>query len=422
MKNFLSNKSTGTIVFLVMMALVSTSCSDLFEVENPNAVRAEQLDNPNLIETLSNSAEGALSQVYSRAVLVAAEPSDEVFSAQTQQAGDRFADKGLLEGNHTFWGDMWDNLAAARWTATNVTERLEGMLENPNANIGLARSYFWDAIARITLADMFRAIPFDNGPPNTPETVYVGAIERLIKANEIAKAAPSSPESTTYIAASYASIARAYRALYFERDGDMDAFAKAADFAEKALQTDPKFNLDIRIQTPGSQNNTYLHLSLLPYNSMDPKYAHLRDPVTGKLDSRIKRTEPDGVAQTGDSLFIQLKYEDDNSDVPVSRWQEAELIIAEYAILNNDMPSAVEHINNVREAAGLVSFSSKDPQEVEEQVRYERKAEFWLELRRWQDMRYYNIIPDRWAPQAKQLGPDRRYHVSLREKFANPNM
>lgn len=403
---------------MLIFALTFTGCGDLFEAQNTNDVLTEDLDNPNLIPVFGNSAEGALSVAYSLAVVMSASPADGVIAASTNQ-NQKDPDRGLFRDTNTDITTLWNELAAARWTTTEVTRRLENMLDNPKSSILLAQSYFWDGIARITLADMFREVPFDGGPPNPPIAVYEGAIKRLIKANEIAQASANSPESTKYAAVSFASIARAYRSLHFERGGDISAFAEAAEYAQKALEIDPTFSIEIRYQSPGIQNDVFQRLNEVKKQVMDPDYASLRDPVTGEQDPRIEHSPVLSIGVSGDTLYAQMKYPSGNADIPVSRWQEAELILAEYALLQGDLGQAIVHINRVRNAAGLSPFASSEPQEIKAQIIYERKAEFWLELRRWQDMRYYNIIPDRWYPVAKEMGVDRRFPTSLREQTAN---
>jgi tetratricopeptide (TPR) repeat protein len=408
-------------VILVFSLLTVPGCGDLFSVENPNSLLEEDLDDPGLIPTLGNTAEGALSQPYDWAVNQGSLPGDGLTSVTTNQGSIR-PDRGIFEGVNEFTAELWNQLASARWTSTEATRRLENLVDNPESNLRLARSYYWDGVARITLADLFEEVPFDGGPPQTPAEVYEGAIERLKRASEIAQAAPEE-ESVKFVAVSYATIARAYRSLYFERDNDMSAFSKAAEFAQKALDASPDFSIAIRYQTPGSENGLFSSLNQSQTRTIGPAYANLRDPVSGERDPRIDHSAPQGVGVRGDSIYAQYKYDNQNADIPVSRWQEAELILAEYDLLQGQgsLDQAVEHINRVRTHVGLPSFASDNAQEIKNQIIYERKAEFWLELRRWQDMRYYGIVPEKWIDSSVEKGVNRRFHVSQREQDANPN-
>lgn len=420
MQYLLNNRFWSSIIILVSLLILNTGC-ELFEVDNQNALEADKLNDTQNIPVLKNSAEGAVSDVYSEAVYVGETPGDGIIVVTTEQSGSNYIDEGLFEDHYAFSGDLWNNLAAATWTATEVRKRLQELVENPESDISVARSYFWEATARITQADLFKEIPFDGGPPKTPVEVYERSINNLNKSLEIIQAATETEESTKYEAVSYASLARVYRSLYFERGDQMSAFEQAAKFARTALQVDSDFYIAMRNNPPRSQNEVFTNINQSQYYKMGPDYANLRDPVSGEIDPRIEHAPFEGVNPEGDSLYRQLKYPSTAAEIPVSRWQEAELIVAEYELLEDEYANAVQRINRVRNAAGLSSFTSSDPQEIKEQIIYERRAEFFLELRRWQDMRYYNIIPDDWIPRAKQMGVDRRFPVSQEERLGNPN-
>jgi hypothetical protein len=124
----------------------------------------------------------------------------------------------------------------------------------------------------------------------------------------------------------------------------------------------------------------------------------------------------------GRDVYLQLKYPDRDADIPLSRWQDARLILAEYYLVTGDLPAAVGEINAVRRAISLADFTSNDADEVFGQLQYERIAEFWLEARRWQDMRYWGVIPPDWAPEQKSKGIDRRWPISDAERASNSNL
>jgi len=344
-------------------------------------------------------------------------PGDGAIHVSTNQ-GNLALDRGILGEFNERAEALYNEMAAARWAATEVTGMLEALVEDPSTDAAVGRAYFWDAVARVTLADLVEEVPFDGGAPQTPAQVYEGAIEMLEKSATISGAAGQA----NYAAAALGAAARAHRALYFERGGDVAAFQRAREAAERALALRPDFRVDIAYQTPGSSNSLYSSwLGGTQYDVMDPAYANLVDPASGLRDGRVQHTALVTVMLSGDSVYTQLKYTSRDSDIRVSGWQEAELILAEYHLLAGDAARAAQHIGRVRAAAGLPAFAGGSPEQVRAQLRYERRAEFWLEGRRWQDMRYYGEIPSRWNPAMQQAGVDRRFPVSLRERSANPH-
>ncbi len=402
---------------LAAAPLLLAGCSGLFDVDNPVDILAEELDDPAILPALVNSAEGAVARAYDTAVQYGELPGDGIIHVSTNQ-GNLALDRGILGEFNERAESFFNQMAAARWAATEVTGRLEALVENPASDAAVARAYFWDAVARITLADFTEEVPFDGGAPLTPTQVYTQAIGLLEKSATISAAA----NQTNYLAAAYGMEARAYRSLYFEGGGDMAAFQRAREMAEKALATKADYRVDIAYQTPGSSNGLYG--SLLggsQYDVMDPVYANLRDPASGLRDNRVQHSSLVTVMLSGDSVYTQMKYTSRDADIRVASWQESVLILAEYHLLAGDPARAASYISQVREAAGLPAFSGATAAAVRDQLIYERRAEFWLEGRRWQDMRYYDIVPSRWNPAMQQLGVDRRFPVSLRERSANPN-
>lgn len=406
----------ATLALLAPLAL--GGCGDLFEVENPVDILEEDLSDDRVIPALSNSAEAAVADAYDVAVLYGELPADAAIHISTNQ-GNLALDRGILGEFNERAEQLYNEMASARWTATEVTRRLEELVPDPSTSAAVGRSYYWDAVARITLADLVEEVPFDGGTPNTPAQVYEGAITLLQKAADISTAA----NAPAYTAAAYGTMARAYRSLYFERGGDLAALEQARLAAERALAAQSDFRLDVRYQTPGSSNTlgTSWQVGLF-YDVMSPVYANRVDPASGQRDPRVQHGAFSGQVSTfGDSVYQQQKYTSRDADIRLASWQEARLILAEYHLVMGNLDQARTHLNAVRAAAGLPALSGGSAESLQAQLRYERATEFWLEMRRWQDMRYYDMVDQRWDPAMKQLGVDRRFPVSLRERSTNPN-
>lgn len=410
------------LVLASCFALSLPACDGgLFDVENPTNILDEDLADPGLADALGNTPEVAVANAYDDGTAWSGIMADEGFLAGSGTFRIQI-DEGFTRGYNQQYDDLYNDLAASRWIADDATRRVIELVANPGSDVRVARGHFWSGVARITLADLYEDVVYDNNPPVSPRQGIRDAIERFEEAAQIAEAAGD----LNLAGAARGAIARAYRSLYWEElhhggGEDQSLFQQAADAAAAALALNSEFIEYANYAPPGSENFVFNSLNQSRYNRMDPKYANQLDPVSGELDPRIQHGENQGPSvRTGDPVYLITKYPDESGDIPVSRADEARLIIAEYEAMYGTLSDAVDMINEVRSGVGLIDFNSTDQQEVIDQLRYERIVEFWFELRRWQDMRYYEIIPERWADVNKQAGVHRRWPVSQREKDNNP--
>ncbi|MEX2531997.1 MAG: RagB/SusD family nutrient uptake outer membrane protein [Gemmatimonadota bacterium] len=424
-ESVLPNANRVLAVALVPLFMFSVAaCGDIFEVENPTNILDEELDDAGLATALGNTPEAAVASPFGESVAWSATTSDEGYVAGSGSFRIQL-EEGFFSSENDLSAPIYDNLASARWIADDALRRLMDLVDNPNSDIRVARAHFWGGVARITLADHFEDVVYDGNPPIEPREAIEDAVAKFEEASQIAQSAGDA----ALAAAAMGAVARGYRSLYFEEmhhgaGENPSLFQQAATAAEQALSMDSNFIEYANYALPGSQNPVWNHLGAGPgsrYIRLDPKFGNLEDPVSGERDPRIIHGESRGPsARTGEPVFILEKYLSSGSDIPVSRADEARLIIAEYELMFGDQQKAVEMINAVRAGVNLPAFSSTDEQEITEQLRYERFAEFWFEGRHWQDMRYYEVIPQRWADANKSLGVHRRWPVSVTERDNNP--
>lgn len=397
-------------------ALVGAGCDDFFTVDNPTNIQDSDVENPELWGALAAAPEGALSIAYSRLLAVAALVSDEGAHVLSRNEAIEL-DHGFMEALNSRRDPIYDDLSVARWVADDVLTRFDRLLPSPNTDLRVAGAAFWSGVARVALADHFKEVPIDGGPPNSPDVVLEQSVPLLERAATIADAAGD----PNLKAAALGAKARVLRSLYFERGREASYFAAARDAAEQALAARGNYRLDIRYQQPGSSNSVYTSFGTLSADQLAAPYTNMTDPVSGLREPRIRHSDVREILPNGDPAYLEEKYNSRDADIPVSRWQEAQLILAEYHLLSGNHPEAVSRINAVRAAVALPSFSSSDGDAIFEQLQYERKVEFWLEGRRWQDHRYYGIVPAQWVPVNRDLGVNRRWRVSQQEIDGNRN-
>lgn len=417
---FRQGRLVGRGLALTAILLVVPACGDFFEVENPTNLTDEDLLTPQLEETLSTSAEGALSGPLSRAVRFSTLLGDQLWHPNVQDFGLNI-DAGWRDRDNVLMDQIYDEMASAIWISDNMVERLTAMVDNPASHIGIADSYFWGAVALMTAAGSFRQVTIDGGPPITPAEAVQEGLERFQSAAQVYGAAGNANRR----AAALGGVARAYRSLFYEDKwfgaGENPAhFDQAEALARQALNVHNDFLIEIRHGQPGSVNI----LGVWDRERITPWFYDIEDPVSGERDPRIEHTEPEGSFQDGrigtHPLVSRAKY-DRLDPLEVSRAAEAELIIAEARWLDDDMLGAVEFINRVRARSDLPPFSSNDPEEVWDQLMYERNVELFLEGRSWEDHMYYDIVPVLWAQQNKDVGVHHRWPVSAQERANNPH-
>ena len=427
-----------------LLLVAGSGCSDFLEVDNPASLLDEDLERKELLGTLANTPEGNIAGTYSSLLTRHGLLSDELFHPTTQlenidaMRGNRLASNSAVEGH-------WRGLAQSRWLADEVADRLAAAGGN---DAGVARAHFFGGIARITMADHYNVIVYGaEDQLRGPIDVIEDALARFQQAAQVAQSAGDG----NLAAAAMGQVARAYRSLYYERahlqgQMDMSLMDQAESAARQALSTNPAYNVSLRFGAPGGSNSA---ASLGgPYggtNRIDEIYLFLPDPVTGDWDPRIPHEETTRQEPLGISSY-NLKYTARETPLPLSRAAEAMLIIAESRLLSGDLGGAVEWINHTRAAArtrtmssdwgdasrgwppmehaisDLRDFASMDSDEIMAQLQHERRAEFWMEMRRWQDMRYYEIFPYRWFDQNKAMGIHLRWPPSPEDVNANPNL
>lgn len=124
-------------------------------------------------------------------------------------------------------------------------------------------------------------------------------------------------------------------------------------------------------------------------------------------------------------LYIQTKYANSASPIPIASFKEAQLIVAEVA----QGQTAVNIINNLRAAKGLPAFSSTDPVAIAAEVTEARRRELFLEGQHLYDVRRLNLSLDPAAGtpystvylKGGNYGTERCFPVPDVERLNNPN-
>lgn len=383
---------------IAIFTLTLGACDALdkaLEVETPSRLPASELESPANAELLVASAQRDLECAYASYIissgLVAGELQD---GSQTASRWDY--DRRTLRPEQTSYAStscqgaygLYTPLNIARFTGDNATMRLEGWTDEEVANRQqlIARAANYAGFALTFLGESFCSAAIDVGEELTSAEVFTEAEARFTKALAAAQSAGD---------ANLTNLAYLGRAKARLNGGDM-AGAKA-----DAQQVTAGFVFNATYDAANSRqfNRVYDFNGLGTSVTVAPAYRTTGDPRVPVRDSG--RTSADQNTQ----LWVQEKYNSLDAPIPLARYAEAQLIIAE--------------------ADGTMSPAA---------LAEERKYEFFLEGRRFGDIRRLNLdyepAPGEEYPVAA-ASPKGGTYVDLpgkclplpdAERFNNPNI
>jgi hypothetical protein len=148
-------------------------------------------------------------------------------------------------------------------------------------------------------------------------------------------------------------------------------------------------------------------------------------------DPRVAVTDLGFMGTDGHTELWQAnKYSEITSPMPIAKWEEAQLILAEAAVADNQLSTAEDIINALHASAGIPNpaydATGKSQEEVMAQVIEERRRALFLEGHRLGDIRRYDLplVP---APGSAYVsggtyGDQRCFPLPDVERIHNPNL
>jgi hypothetical protein len=374
---------------LILSALTMTACSDILNVDSPTQVAADLLDDPAHANLLVQGVAGDFACAQGSYIvaqgLLGDELHDGTFTAARWPTPSRTLSGTEVYGTNGCTGlGVYTPLSTARWTADDALRKLDAWTDAEVADrtekIGIVAAY--SGYAHVLLGEGMCSAAFDIGPEQQPDAIFARAEERFTRA--ITAATAAGDDETLHMAL----VGRA-RARLNMGDGAgaaADAALVPAGFIVEASRSD----IDARSRNRIAAESPWSNGSGTAGASTSVKEPYRDLTIGGVPDPRVSVTDMDGT--TGDALtenWRQNKYQEPDASVPIARYAEAQLIIAEV----EGGQTAVNIINALRAPHGLPSFSSTNEAEILATVHEERRREFFLEGHRLGDMRRLDIEP-----------------------------
>lgn len=412
----------ATVVLLASLGgLTGCNLDKVLSVDAPSRVLPSDLENPANARVIINGVVADFECAFGSYTLVGGTVGEEFHDASIASQWwvlDRrsFGPSGSIYSTGTCAGTsggVYGPLSTARWQADNAIHLLEGWSDQqvPGRPELLATANAYAGYSYLLLGEAMCSAAVDAGPELTRDQLFALAEDRFTDA--IGAATASQTDSIRYLAL----LGRARARL--DRGHGAEAAADAKLIPEGFLWN-ATFTANDRLR----ENQVYVanRRNLLvtvdePYRSMS--FAGAADPrVTLTMETSRKGPDQETV------LYYENKYLNAGAPIPLARYAEAQLIIAEVA----GGQTAVDIINALHDDVGLPHFSSTDPAQIQQQIIYERRAEFFLESQHLGDLIRYKLPlnPAAGEPYQRQkggvYGDELCFPLPDVERLNNPNI
>jgi starch-binding outer membrane protein, SusD/RagB family len=408
---------------------LSAACGDILSLEqsNPGQVIASTLYVPANAQLLVNGAIADFECAYSRYVLGSAILSDEVGAAIAQTAnfdydGRRFNPAGPYAGGCGAFQQpgFYTALSTARADADTVYARMTAWTDAqvPNRERLLGQLMSYGGYSLIMLGEGMCSAAINVGPELTSAQLFEEAKLRFDKAVT---------HSTAASDAAGLNMARLGRARALRNLGNLAAAATDAALIPPAFA----LNISTDATNVRRQNSVFVHITQSFFGTVEPSFRNVT--LGSAPDPRVAVTNSGRVGTASSTpIWTPNKYPAITSPIPVARYAEAQLIVAEARIAAGDLPGAAAAINAARNSSGrtglpLYDATGQTAAQVRTQLIEERRRELFLEGHRLWDIRYFALplspaAGAAYTPGGGTYGELRCFPLPNVERNNNPNI
>jgi len=380
-------------VLLVTSLAITTGCGDILSLEqsNPGQVDASSLFVPSNAQLLVNGAIADFECAYSRYVLASGILSDEV-GAAIANTGNFDYDRRTFTPAGPYAGGcgavqqpgFYTAISTARADADTVYARVSEWTDDqvPNRARLLGQLMAYAGYSLIVLGEGMCSAAINVGPELSSRQLFEEAKLRFDKAVTHATAAN---DATTL------SMARLGRARTLRNLGSLSLAA-----VDAALIPAPfVLNISTDAVNVRRQNVVFVHITQNFWGTVEQSFRNVT--LGAAADPRVAVTNSGRVGTAASTpIWTPNKYPAATTPIPVARYAEAQLIIAEARIAAGDLPGAAAAISAARNSSGRTGLPSYDATgqtaaQVREQLIEERRRELFLEGHRLWDIRHFAL-------------------------------
>jgi hypothetical protein len=370
------------------LSLALAACSDItsLQQEAPSRIPAGDLEKPENATLLVQGAVGDFECALANYIVSGGLVGDEIANAnlvnrlwdldrRTSLPTNPGYSTGECGGDPT----VYTVLSTARYTADNALRLLDGWTDDevPGRTGLIATAAAYAGYSLVLLGEGMCSAAIDVGPELTPAQILTEAEARFTRAIDAATAVGD--EQILDLA--LLGRARARLGLGNQAGAGADAALIPPGFVVNATYSSAK---------PRRENLVFSFLSRdllgtvdLPFR--DVTFEGVPDPRVTVVDAGIPSQD------NATESFQPAKYPSLDSPIPVARWEEAQLILAEANVAGGDVGGAVTIINTLHANAGIPPYGGGTADEVMNQIVEERSRELFLEGQRLGDIIRYGL-------------------------------
>lgn len=414
---------------LAALALMA-ACSDLTTLtqSNPGTLSTAALYTPLNAQLIVSGAISDFECAFSRYVIGSGVFTDELANAISQSSNYDY-DRRTLTTNASYGtgtcganqqAPIYTTLSIARRSADTAIAKLQGwtdaqMPTGVNRTKLIGQSFAYAGYSLVLMGEGMCTAAINLGPELKPADLFALAKSRFDSAVVDATAAS---DATT---ATFAQLGRARALLDLGNPtaAGTDAAAIPAGFVMN-MSTD---GINIR-----NENFSFVTINNSNFATVDPSFRGLT--VNGTPDPRVAvtNTGKNGTA-AGAQLWTPDKYSALTTPMPIARYAEAQLILADSKLAANDLAGAAAAINAARAThPGLPAYdpTGQTAAQIQAQIVEERRRELFLEGHRLGDLRRYNLpfLPATGTtyPNGGTYGSQTCFPLPDVERINNPNI
>ena len=365
-------RRAATTAALGFVGVALGACGSLLEVQFPDRVPAEKVDDPTLAPVLVIGVIGDTECAYNNYFAGSAVQSDEFESAtgnailanygERAITGDqddyavRSCEVFLVTPGGSDFG-MWVPLHTARFQSEDIYNRLKGWTDAQVANrtsfMATVRAY--GAYTYAVMGETFCSVAFDGGPEQPPSASLGIAEQRFTEAISLAQQAAD----TDIVNLARVGLARVELDLKKWSEAATAAALVPAGYlklADRGTETDRRWN-----------KLYYFATQLGAYVAADA-YRTL-----ATQDPRVL------VEDAAAIIWINTKYRTLGDPTRLASYREAQLILAEAKAQQGDVPGAMAIINSRRAEIGLPGLTATSQAQAVTTIIEERRRELSFE-------------------------------------------